>query len=185
MMTSGKAAAVALLLVACAHLAAARQPQATLYDVVKSRPELSQVFAKIEKFGLGKQFQNPKLGITAFIPSNDAYDKIAKAINDNPAILDNAPLITQALAYHILNKPYEAEDFKKGTSTHLTALPNSPIAVQYDPKSSLFKVGAYNVVERNIKAGRSVIHVIDGFLVAPALMPQLVKALREAKAAAP
>jgi hypothetical protein len=145
---------------------------------------LRRLAPQVEQFGLAKQFQNPKLGITAFVPNNDAYDRISKAINNNPAILDNSAIITQALAYHILNKPLTTEDMPRGVKSYLTALPNQPVAVQFNDKANLFKVGAYNVVERNIQAGRSVIHVIDGFLVAPSLMPTLVKALRESKAAA-
>jgi uncharacterized surface protein with fasciclin (FAS1) repeats len=96
------------------------------------------VFNKIVEVGLDKQFKNPRLGVTAFIPSNAAFDSIVKAIGGNPALMGNATLIKAAMGYHIINKPRKSKDFPRGTSTQETSLPGSKISVTVE--GDTFKV---------------------------------------------
>lgn len=175
-----------LVLAACAHGAAARkqpkdlQQPRTLYDIVSTMPEVSHIFQKVVEVGLDKQFQKPNLGITAFIPSNKAYDKITALVGNDPTILSNTTIIKAALAYHIINKPLEKEQFPQGISSMPTAL-GQAVTVTVNDKTNTFKVGAYNVTVPDIQAGKSVIHVIDGFLIAPSLLPTLIEATRASK----
>jgi hypothetical protein len=200
-------------------------------------PQVSKVFNKIVEVGLDKQFKNPRLGVTAYIPNNDAYDAIVKAIGNNQALMNDANLIKAAMGYHIINKPRKSKDFPRGASSQETSLPGSKISVTVDDSnykvrgrspargraralgraaplreraarllagpalesrlpSSLRapspppdppppphpQVGSYNVVKRDIDAGRSVVNIIDGFLIPPSLVPTMLEATRAAKA---
>jgi len=143
-------------------------------------PQLSSVFQKIQEIGLDKPFQNPKLGVTVFIPNNAAYDRIMSAIGYNPSLVNNATIIKQAMYYHIVNKARKSRDFPRGTEPQATSLTGSKVMVTSDPNT--FKIGGYNVLTRDIKAGKSYLNIIDGFLIPPSLIPTMLEATRAAAA---
>ena len=144
------------------------------------------MFNKIVELGLEQPFKNPRLGVTLFLPNNEAFKRVVAAVEGSPKVLTNATLVKQAMYYHIINRPRKARDFAAGTSQVPTALGGQKLIVTSNKArggDGALKVGAYNVVTRDIKAGKSVVHVIDGFLVAPSLIPTMLQATTEAAAA--
>ena len=65
------------------------------------RPQISKVFRKIVEVCLAKQFQKPRLAVTLYVPNNAAYEKIMGLLGNNPAIVNNASIITQVRVLHV------------------------------------------------------------------------------------
>jgi len=136
----------------------------------------------VEQSGLARQFLKPKLKITAFVPTNEAFAKLAQSVGYDKATLDDKSLIKRMMALHIINQPLKAEDFDLGLSVWPSALGGQEIRVVKDDDGNL-RVGPYKVLQTNILGGKSVMHIIDGFLIAPQLIPNLLEATRDAAAA--
>lgn len=58
---------------------------------------------KIQQVGLDAEFKNPKLAATLFIPTNEAFAKVLKALGASAAA-SNATVVKDALNYHMLTK---------------------------------------------------------------------------------
>ncbi len=127
------------------------------------------------------QFQKPKLRITAFVPTNEAYQKLLKSIGYSRALSDDKTVIKRVLGYHILNQPVLAKEFDLGLSKWPTALPGAEIRVTKDDDGVL-RIGPYRVVRSDVLGGRSVMHLIDGVLISPEMVPALMQATRAAAA---
>ncbi|KAI8462726.1 MAG: FAS1 domain-containing protein [Monoraphidium minutum] len=182
------ASALALLVLAAAAHArplATQAPQ-TVYDAVAGLPEVSDVFAMIKEAGLDAQFKNPKLGVTVFVPTNAALARALAlaggAAGGPPAVASDRALVQQALAYHLLNAPLSASDFPRGASLQPTVLGGALLQVSRDAGGGLAANG-YRVVRPDVRAGQSVVHVVDGFLVAPTLLPALAEVVGAAAVA--
>jgi uncharacterized surface protein with fasciclin (FAS1) repeats len=157
-------------------------------DAVASRPDLSLLVAAVEAAGLTAQFSSPDLPATIFAPTNGAMERAIKSLSgggggDGPAapqlLRQNRAVLFDVLRYHVVpGAPVWTLDRLRAADGHgspplrlMTLLPGaSALEVGASPSDgSVLVVGASGTVARvvdgDVRAGASVLHVIDEVLI--------------------
>jgi uncharacterized surface protein with fasciclin (FAS1) repeats len=140
-------------------------------EIAAGNPNFSTLVSLVQKAGLVDAISAAG-PFTVFAPTNEAFDKLAKAAPATyAAVLANPALLTKVLTYHVVSgaiKSPQAIDAAKQNGT-VTPLEGEPISLSIkDGKLTLN--GSATVVTADILATNGVIHVIDTVLVPPSLL---------------
>lgn len=140
----------------------------TIASVAASVKDLSTLVAAVSASNLVGAVTNPATVATVLAPTNEAFAKTLAALNLTAAqLLNNTKLLNAVLAQHvILGAAVESKALKNGATVE-TALKNSNLTVALDGGKVVFKAGGSNatVVIADVKAGNSIVHVIDNVLL--------------------
>ncbi len=175
-----------LLLLAASSLAAAAQdppppssppppspspPFRSPADAVAARPDLSLLLAAVEATGLSAQLSSPLLPLTIFAPSNAAMLRAAESLGVSPDQMmsaQNRTLLFSVLRFHVVPGAalWSLDRLRKENPRLITLLPGAePLEVRALANGTVLVGGGLGitsmVVEGDIYAGKSVIHVID------------------------
>ncbi len=144
------------------------QPEATLWDVIRNSPDLSELRALVELAGLQDVLSDPDATLTLLAPTNQAITTAAGGVGApdfaNPSIVESvllthvddsqALLITQLLAL----VPPEFVVVNPGPHA-IDAAANPPT------------IGGAQILVADIEASNGVLHVIDQVLL-PQVLPE-------------
>lgn len=119
-----------------------------------------------------KTLSDKKLKATVFAPTDDAFAALLEAVNlSKEELLKEKDLLTTVLTYHVLNGAAVRSSQLKAKQYVQTLLAGKPgkltITKSKHGVVKLFTTsgGKSRVVTPDIRAGRSVIHVIDRVLI--------------------
>ncbi|KAG2488540.1 hypothetical protein HYH03_012859 [Edaphochlamys debaryana] len=133
-------------------------------------PSLSTLLLAVQKAGLAQTLSDPKLRVTVFAPTNDAFTATLTALGISAsALLDNPTLLGDILRYHVVPQRVPSSAIT-GTITAPTLLSGKSLtvaAVSGGVKVTAVGGTVANVVAADIQIGlgRSVVHVIDAVLI--------------------
>lgn len=105
----------------------------------------------------------PKLGITLFAPSDNAFSKLPAALRTFPMNAKNKATLYKILRYHIVQRVVRGKNFRElGT---LSALNGKRIKVKANKRIGVILNGGTKVVKANIRCANGVIQVVDHVLL--------------------
>ncbi|CAD7697034.1 unnamed protein product [Ostreobium quekettii] len=149
----------------------------TVLDVVKDHPDLTSLAGAVQSGGVVDVFSDAGLEATVFAPSSEAFEVFGKSVgSDIDELLGDPDFLKQLLAYHITLSPLLADEISPGDSIPTTtATPSGLVAADASLKAVKSKKGAGiaikgfrnkgTVVEADLQACDSVVHVIDRVLL--------------------
>ena len=151
--------------------AAAPAPTKSIVEIAIGNPSFSTLVSLVQKAGLVEAISAAG-PFTVFAPTNEAFDKLAKAAPATyAAVLADPKLLTKVLTYHVVSgaiKSGQAIEVAKQNGT-VNPLEGEPISLSIkDGKLTLN--GSATVVTADILATNGVIHVIDTVIVPPSLL---------------
>lgn len=160
--------AIMLLLVVVAPTGAQDDDEATVYDVISSRDDLSTLKTIIDSAdpSVAEVLSNPDAQLTLFAPTNEAFDTaFADTGLDQEALLADPLALTIILARHTVPMFLTTSEFSQySDGTYLgTILPNWPLVYFSDGVGSGADLGGY--AETDIIAWNGAIHTIDSVLL--------------------
>nr|8C18_A Chain A, Astaxanthin binding fasciclin family protein [Coelastrella astaxanthina] len=152
---------------------------ATLSNAVTAgaaAPQLTTLFAAVRAANVtGALTANTTWTILA--PTNDAFAKrLAKLNLTADAVLKNKDLLVKILSYHVIPSGAVYSKALKDNATVATALKDASVTVRLYQGKVMFKgpVNKAQVTVADIKAGGSVIHVINDVLLPPGVVSDAV-----------
>eukprot|EP01023_Acetabularia_acetabulum_P017570 TRINITY_DN1879_c1_g1_i1.p1 TRINITY_DN1879_c1_g1~~TRINITY_DN1879_c1_g1_i1.p1 ORF type:complete len:482 (+),score=147.42 TRINITY_DN1879_c1_g1_i1:117-1562(+) len=144
----------------------------TLADAMSTRPELQQLLEVASSAGLDTVLNDPEQEITFFAPINSAFQDLEDALGaDSEAVLSNEEYLNAVLAYHALDGVFTSKDLLPGESFPTLVKSRQSDALELgigESSSEVVIVGqgsSAGVLETDIPACKSVIHIIDTVLL--------------------
>ncbi len=145
-------------------------PTQSIVQIAAGNPDFSTLVSLVQKAGLVEAISAPG-PFTVFAPTNEAFEKLAKAAPATyAAVLADPALLAKVLTYHVVSgdiKSAQAIAVARQNGT-VKALEGEPVSLSLkDGKLTLN--GSATVVTADILATNGVIHVIDTVIVPPSL----------------
>ena len=138
-------------------------PVQTIADLAIGSPAHTILVAAVVEARLLPALTNPFASLTAFAPTNDAFNSALAALGITSAELLASPDLESILLYHVL-----------GSQVLSTALTSGPVAtlnganVTVTVSPTGVTINDANVIAADLTSGNGVVHVIDGVLLPPA-----------------
>lgn len=141
---------------------------------------MQTLVAAIDAVGFKPVLNDPKFRGTVFAPTNEAFDKLFKALNTTAAgVLAQPNLVKAVLSYHVVpkevftrrgpNKVLDLTTLLKQRVTVAVPRGNAKMRVYYGAQKlqekALAYAGSANVVVPDVRANRAIVQVIDEVLV--------------------
>jgi len=142
--------------------AAADSPTKSIVDVAAEDGRFTTLLAAAEAAGLAETLatEGP---LTVFAPTDDAFAKLPEGTVES--LLNNVPVLTDILLYHVAAGKLMAEDVVAHGS--IDTLLGQPVSVNAGDDGSV-SINDSKVLITDIEAANGVIHVIDTVLLPPA-----------------
>lgn len=136
----------------------------TIASVAASVPTLSTLLAAVKASPTVLQAAtDPNTTVTVFAPTNAAFAKLLKALHITAdQLLSNEKLLTIILEYHIVPQVIPSSAIK-GPAYKTTLLAGADLKV--NRVKGKVKVNSATVIQADVPAGKSVVHVIDEVLL--------------------
>ena len=170
MKTLSKMALLPLVMLALALVSFSRAKADDIVDIASANPDFSTLVAAVKAADLVDTLKGDG-PFTVFAPTNEAFDKLKKAIGEEKfnAILANKEILTKILTYHVIKGKVMAGDvLKLKSGTPVATVEGEKVVVKHSKKGVY--VGKAKVVKTDIEASNGVIHVIDTVIVPPSIM---------------
>merc|ERR1712157_658140 len=108
---------------------------------------------------------SPDTAVTVFAPTNDAFASTLETLGvSKEALVENKELLGTVLKYHVHGAPAKAADLTNGMT--LTTLAGTDLTVNLDDGVVIEGVGSdATVIQPDVEACKSVVHVIDNVLL--------------------
>jgi transforming growth factor-beta-induced protein len=113
-----------------------------------------------------------KRQITAFAPTNDAFDKLFKALGVTPEQLlvkENIPLLRKILKYHLVKGELWAEDVVSEKRLKTLAWEKAYIRLDGGAQIGNDKYGYATIIITDVDARNGVVHALDTVILPPSL----------------
>jgi transforming growth factor-beta-induced protein len=139
----------------------------TILDIALSDPNFSTLVAVVQFAGF-ERVLGGKRNVTAFAPTNKAFDELLAALGISAGDLlqdGNQPLVRQILAYHVTRGSKYADDVLSSNRLKMFAREYAYTRVQDQAQIGNGKYGFANITDVDIKASNGVVHVIDKVIV--------------------
>lgn len=144
----------------------------TVAELAQNAPgNMSIMIDGVERAGLHNAIADPNFEATIFAPTNWAFEVALVKLRITPAQLwTDKTALTNLLSYHtIQGKAVAAADLKDGQQ--LTTVSQHKLTVKVDKVAGAMIQGeggdTAKVLAADIRAGKTIIHVIDSVLVPP------------------
>jgi len=138
-------------------------PQSTIAELASADGRFGTLLLAATEVGLDGLLSVNGPNVTLFAPTDDAFAALLAALDISASeLLDNKPLLTTVLLYHLVNEELFAADVL--ASEEIFPMESEPIAV--DAGAGLLNDAG--IVETDLDASNGVVHVIDAVLVPPA-----------------
>lgn len=131
----------------------------TVADIISDSPDHTILAAAIDAAGLEGTLQSDG-PFTVFAPTDDAFDALPPGTVD--ALLNDIPLLTDILLYHVVSGNVESTDLTNG---FVETVNGSNIVVNLT--AGVVINGTSNVTLPDVTATNGVVHVVDGVLLPP------------------
>jgi len=139
-------------------------PSADIVANLKASGQFTTFLKAADASGLTPVLQKPG-ALTVFVPTDAAFAAVPADTMANLMKPENAAMLQQAVAYHIVNTKLLPAQVTGHAATPVPSVINKPITV--DGSSTPIKVNDANVLQAGAPASNGVIYVIDKVLMAP------------------
>ena len=129
----------------------------SLFEMAEENPQLSQLVAAIEAAGLRDEIESAG-PVTIFAPNNEAFGSLNQG--DLTALLADPQSLGDMLRFHVVEGNHPSSELTDGQT--LTTLEGTDLTVSVD--GGTISVDGAQVVQPDLEAGDSVIHIINGVL---------------------
>ena len=154
-------------------------------QILEQRDDLSILCKAVKAADLDDTLDDPKAVLTVFAPTDDAFHALLERLNmDLDTLLSNKALLVRVLDYHVApGAALKADDLEDGlkiaTMARMPPLigPRENVTVRFGADGSVVIDGLGSdakVIETDIVACASVIHVVDTVLL-PDPLPGLLQ----------
>jgi uncharacterized surface protein with fasciclin (FAS1) repeats len=149
-------------------------------DVLSTREDLSVLLAAVEAAGLGDALNSGEF--TIFAPNNQAFVNLLALLGTSQdALLANTDVLTTVLQYHVVEGAFFAEDVVGLDGEGVdTLLEGNQIGIDLVGETVVLN-NVVEVIEVDIEAGDSVVHVINDVLLPQAVIDAVSAAAEEAE----
>lgn len=134
---------------------------ATVVQLAQSLPQFSVLVEAVTAAGLGDAL-SARGPFTVFAPTNEAFAALLGELGISKAsLLNNKPLLTSVLTYHVLQGRVLAGDLRDELAR--ATLNGQPLVIDLDggPKIRDGRGRVANIVATDVLAGNGVVHAID------------------------
>jgi transforming growth factor-beta-induced protein len=160
----------------------------TILDIALGDPNFSTLVAAVQFAGFERVLGGHK-HVTAFAPTNDAFDALLAALGISAGDLltdGNQPLVRTILAYHVTRGDQYATDVLSVKRLKMLSKEFTYSRVQQEPQIGNGKYGFANIKAVDIKASNGVVHVLDKVMVPGSLdLPIANKSILDIAASLP
>jgi uncharacterized surface protein with fasciclin (FAS1) repeats len=139
---------------------------ASVAEAVIGSPDLSTLLAAVQAAGLTSALSDPNLVATVFAPTNEAFAELFTELNITAEEALALPYLGAILQYHVVPGVAATSDMLMA-NMELPTLLGEYLTVGLFPEAvTIYGIdSSANVTMANIRAGMSVVHVIDGVLL--------------------
>jgi len=145
-------------------------PTQSIVQIAAGNPDFSTLVSLVQKAGLVEAISAPG-PFTVFAPTNEAFEKLAKAAPATyAAVLADPALLAKVLTYHVVAGDIESAQAIAVARQNGTVKPLEGEHISLSLKDGKLTLnGSATVVTADILATNGVIHVIDTVIVPPSL----------------
>merc|ERR1719506_260037 len=133
-----------------------------LVDAANNSPDHTTLAAAIKAAGLENAFDDTSAKVTAFAPTDDAFNAALSALGLTAEELLASPLLGDILKYHIVGEPYTADMLVDGIS--LPTLEGSSL-MGYDGTTIVAANGNATIVQSDLYTCQGIVQVIDAVML--------------------
>ncbi|GLI66700.1 hypothetical protein VaNZ11_010577 [Volvox africanus] len=165
-----------ILLSACLMSFGAGISAQTIYSTLKSFSNLTYFSSSVDDANLTATLSDPSLNLTLFVPSDAAFTALENQLNVSGDVFfapSTAPKWATVLKYHFISPSTLTGNIANGSYTNAyggTSLKiTKGISGNATVNSTVFKIAGVGsdatIVQANISAGNSTIHIVDSVLL--------------------
>ena len=133
-----------------------------LVDAAYGSQNLSTLAAAIKAAGLENAFDDTSAKVTAFAPTDDAFNATLSALGLTAEELLASPLLGDILKYHVVGEPYTADMLVDGIS--LPTLEGSSL-MGYNGTTIVAANGNATIVDSDVYTCQGIVQVIDAVML--------------------
>merc|ERR1711871_119230 len=133
-----------------------------LVDAANNSPDHTTLAAAIKAAGLENAFNDTSAKVSAFAPTDDAFNAALSALGLTAEELLASPLLGDILKYHIVGEPYTADMLVDGTS--LPTLEGSSL-MGYDGTTIVAANGNATILDSDVYTCQGIVQVIDAVML--------------------
>ena len=133
-----------------------------LVDAANNSPDHTTLAAAIKAAGLENAFDDTSAKVSAFAPTDDAFNAALSALGLTAEDLLASPLLGDILKYHIVGEPYTAEMLVDGIS--LPTLEGSSL-MGYDGTTIMAANGNATIVDSDVYTCQGIVQSIDAVML--------------------
>merc|ERR1712003_116934 len=133
-----------------------------LVDAANNSPDHTTLAAAIKAAGLENAFDDTSAKVSAFAPTDDAFNAALSALGLTAEDLLASPLLGDILKYHIVGEPYTADMLVDGIS--LPTLEGSSL-MGYDGTTIVAANGNATIVDSDVYTCQGIVQVIDAVML--------------------
>jgi uncharacterized surface protein with fasciclin (FAS1) repeats len=133
-------------------------PPASITGIAVADPQFSTLVTALTVADLADTLDGPG-PFTVFAPTNAAFENLPPGALD--ALLDDIPVLTDVLLYHVTDSRFPASDVVNSSS--FPTLQGTDAQIEVGEEGVI--VAGVNVIVTDIPAANGVIHVIDGVMI--------------------
>lgn len=139
-------------------------PNKNIIEVLQEEGDFDTLLSLLETAGLTTTLEGPGI-FTVFAPTDEAFELLSDA--EMEALLEDIPLLTQVLTYHVVTGAFDAEEILAAGT--LITVEGQEVVISTS-EGDLF-VNEALIIEEDIIANNGIIHAIDMVLMPPLLGP--------------
>merc|ERR1712003_414876 len=133
-----------------------------LVDAANNSPDHTTLAAAIKAAGLENAFDDTSAKVSAFAPTDDAFNAALSALGLTAEDLLASPLLGDILKYHIVGEPYTADMLVDGIS--LPTLEGSSL-MGYDGTTIVAANGNATIAQSDVYTCQGIVQVIDAVML--------------------
>merc|ERR1711871_1271738 len=133
-----------------------------LIDAANNSPDHTTLAAAIKAAGLENAFDDTSAKVSAFAPTDDAFNAALSALGLTAEELLASPLLGDILKYHIVGEPYTADMLVDGIS--LPTLEGSSL-MGYDGTTIVAANGNATIVDSDVYTCQGIVQSIDAVML--------------------
>ena len=134
--------------------------------------ELSILVAAVEAAGAQDAFEDTSVKVTAFMPTNEAFNNLVAELGlNNVNELLASPLLPNILRYHVVGDPHTSDYFVEGVE--LPTREGDETLQGYDETTIVAANGNATIMKSDVYTCQGVVEVIDKVMLPPSVFDAL------------
>lgn len=150
----------------------ALSPNTTIAGIASGVPELSTLLAAVSLCpDLLDAASDSETSVTLFAPTNSAFSDLLEQLNVTSALEIDNSLLCGILSYHLSPSIYFFDDIPSSQILVPSLLDGAILLLEKNSTTAIITVNNATVITPDVRAGWSLVHVIDQVLLPSHLLP--------------